>query len=201
MIFIYKLFKRVEFKNIIIALILFELGIFYFYLFINGEFSFKENLPLEMCYLTQISILFYFLFNIKSIKPLLFFNAISGAIAGYLNTNMTSSDPFVYHFHHYLAHSILLIFFLYLLYKKYRPTMEEFFRSIIMNFGLLISIVLFNKFFTTNYWFTQYKPSGTNLTLLFPDWPGYMIVMICIGLIVYTGTYILSSEDLANSNK
>ena len=87
MIFIYKLFKRVEFKNIIIALILFELGIFYFYLFINGEFSFKENLPLEMCYLTQISILFYFLFNIKSIKPLLFFNSISGAIAGYLNIN------------------------------------------------------------------------------------------------------------------
>ena len=198
MIFIYKLFNKINFKNIIISLVIVELVVFYSYLFISGDFSFQEHLPIEMCYLTQISILFYLLFDIKAIKPFLFFNAISGAIAGYLSTNMTANDHFIYHFHHYLAHSTLLIFFLYLLHKKYKPTMEEFFRSIIINYGLLVSIVIFNTFCGTNYWFTQRKPSGANLTLLFPDWPGYLIVMICIGLVVYTGTYILSSKNFEN---
>ena len=195
MIGINRLFNKIEFKNIIISLISINVTIFYSYLFISGNFDSTINLPIEMCYITQILIFFYFIFDLHKIKPLLFFNSITGAIAGYLNTNMTANDHFIYHFHHYLAHSILLIFFLYMIHKKYRPTYTEFINSIIMNFAIFFSICIFNQIFATNYWFTMNKPPGTNLTLLFPEHPWYLIIMISIGILVYCITYFSFSNN------
>ena len=49
--------------------------------------------------------------------------------------------------------------------------------------------------FWLNYWFTASKPEGKNLTLLFSDWPDYLIGLIVIGLFSYFATYIILKKN------
>ena len=61
--------------------------------------------------------------------------------------------------------------------------------SIVKTALLLIFAILFNNLFGTNYWFTVEKPDGSNLTLLFPESPWHLYILVVLGLLIYLSTY------------
>ena len=65
----------------------------------------------------------------------------------------------------------------------------DLYKSIIFNASIFFTIIWINNLIGSNYWFTFEKPPGTNLTNILPDWPGYLIVMVVIGILSYIVTY------------
>ena len=66
-----------------------------------------------------------------------------------------------------------------------------------VNLLIFSFVVWFNIEFGSNYWFTVSRPPGTNLALLFSDWPYYLYGLIIIGIISYCLTFKLFSRNIS----
>tara|TARA_B110000263_G_C15232639_1_gene475394 strand:+ start:388 stop:1059 length:672 start_codon:yes stop_codon:yes gene_type:complete len=181
--------NKINFKNIIIIIIAFDLIIFNSFLIIDESLNIIDFLPLHLCYLTEIMILFSLLLKSKNFINLIFLNSMVGGLAGLVNTNLTIDMHQIFHIHHYLAHFTLI---LYTIYKSpfIKLNLKILLSCIFRTGVILIFIILFNLIFGTNYWFTQLKPNGNNLTLIFPESPWHLFVLIFIGLFIYFLTYL-----------
>lgn len=179
--------------------ILIGLNIFSFstYLILTEKFNPTIHLPLHLCYLTQIGIFISILFNNKSFYTWLLLNSFGGGLTGFLNSNLTSQAMLIEHLYLHLSHFNLLFFALILYKKKYIITKVEFIKSIFLNALVFVFVIYYNLFFGSNYWFTQQRPPGINLTSILPPWPYYLIVLILIGITSYYLTYKIFSKKIS----
>ena len=181
--------NKINLKSLIIIIIGFDLIIYNSFIIINKSSDIIDFLPIHLCYLTEVMIFFSLVFKSKNFINLIFLNSIVGGIAGLVNTNLTMNMHYFFYIHHYLAHFTLI---LYAIYKS--PIIElnlKILLSCIFRTGaILILVILFNLMFETNYWFTRLKPDGNNLTLIFPESPWYLLILIFLGLFIYFLTYL-----------
>ena len=180
--------------NTLFLLIGLNLFSFNTYLILTEKFNPTIHLPLHLCYLTQIGIFISMIFNNKSFYSWLLLNSFGGGLTGFLNSNLTSKAMFIEHFYLHLSHFNLLFFALILYKKNYIITKVGFIKSIFLNALIFVFIIYYNLFFESNYWFTQQRPPGINLTGILPAWPYYLIALILIGISSYYLTYKIFSR-------
>ena len=160
------------------------------YILINtNNFDFSVHLPLHLCYLTESIILCTYFFNLKFLLPWLILNSLGGGITGFTNSNLDQDVHIIEYIHLYLSHYNLLLFSIIMFKKKFIIQKIDLYKSIILNASIFFTIIWINNLIGSNYWFTLEKPPGTNLTNILPDWPGYLIVMVAIGILSYIVTY------------
>ena len=160
------------------------------YILINtNNFDFSSHLPLHLCYLTEAIILCTYFFNLKFLLPWLILNSLGGGITGFTNSNLDQDVHIIEYIHLYLSHFNLLLFSIIMFKKKFIIQKIDLYKSIILNASIFFTIIWINNLIGSNYWFTLAKPPGTNLTNILPDWPGYLIVMVAIGILSYIVTY------------
>ena len=160
------------------------------YILINtNNFDFSVHLPLHLCYLTEAIILCTYFFNLKFLLPWLILNSLGGGITGFTNSNLDQDVHIIEYIHLYLSHFNLLLFSIIMFKKKFIIQKIDLYKSIILNASIFFTIIWINNLIGSNYWFTLEKPPGTNLTNILPDWPGYLIVMVAIGILSYIVTY------------
>ena len=181
--------NRISLKNIILIIISIDLFFYNSFLIINELSNIINFLPLHLCYLTEVMIFFSLVLKSEKFINLIFLNSMVGGLAGLVNTNLTIDMHQIFHIHHYLAHFTLI---LYTIYKSpfIKLNLKILLSCIFRTGVILIFIILFNLIFGTNYWFTQLKPNGNNLTLIFPESPWHLFVLIFIGLFIYFLTYL-----------
>jgi len=181
--------NRTQIRTIILAICSTDLILYNLFILKYKLPELISFLPLHLCYLTEIMIFSSLIFNFDKYTKLIFLNSLVGGLAGLVNTNLTSDVHFIFHLHHYLAHFVLLLFVFYKV-KYLTLNIQDIFLSIYQTSIFLFIIIMFNNIFKTNYWFTRTRPNGQNLTLLFPEHPYYLIILIMLGLIIYFFTYI-----------
>ena len=160
------------------------------YILINtNNFDFSVHLPLHLCYLTEAIILCTYFFNLNFLLPWLILNSLGGGITGFTNSNLDQNVHIIEYIHLYLSHFNLLLFSIIMFKKKFIIQKIDLYKSIILNASIFFTIIWINNLIGSNYWFTLEKPPGTNLTNILPDWPGYLIVMVAIGILSYIVTY------------
>ena len=160
------------------------------YILINtNNFDFSSHLPLHLCYLTEAIILCTYFFNLNFLLPWLILNSLGGGITGFTNSNLDQDVHIIEYIHLYLSHFNLLLFSIIMFKKKFIIQKIDLYKSIILNASIFFTIIWINNLIGSNYWFTLEKPPGTNLTNILPDWPGYLIVMVAIGILSYIVTY------------
>ena len=127
-------------------------------------------------------------------------NSLGGGITGFTNSNLLADSMLIEYTHLYLSHFNLLVFAIIVYKDKLVISNKNYIQSIALNGLLFIFILFFNANFNSNYWFTQYKPPGINLTNLLPAWPYYLLVLIMIGFISYYLTFklFLKNKDSIN---
>ncbi len=177
------------------ALLFFNFSIFYSYLIITNTFNYKIHLPLHLCYLTELAILFLLFFKKQFFYPLILLNSLGGGVTGFLNSNLSHDDMLIEHIHLYTSHFNLLLFSLILFKEKFSLSKIDVINSMTLNGLIMIVIVLINEGLNSNYWFTKSKPPGANLTNVLPDWPLYLIVLIAIGILSYILTFKLYQRN------
>ena len=196
LLFLYKIsYDTRKLNKLLKVLLLFNFSLFYSYLFITGTFNYKTHLPLHLCYLTELAILFLLFFKKQFFYPLILLNSLGGGVTGFLNSNLSYDDMLIEHIHLYTSHFNLLLFSLILFKEKLSISKIDVINSMTLNGLIMIVIVLINDGLNSNYWFTKSKPPGANLTNVLPDWPFYLIVLIAIGLLSYILTFKLYQRN------
>ena len=187
---IFYLVKDTKHLNSILFISLVSNFLSFNYILINtNNFDFSSHLPLHLCYLTEAIILCTYFFNLNFLLPLLILNSLGGGITGFTNSNLDQDVHIIEYIHLYLSHFNLLLFSIIMFKKKFIIQKIDLYKSIILNASILFTIIWINNLIGSNYWFTLAKPPGTNLTNILPDWPGYLIVMVAIGILSYIVTY------------
>jgi len=186
--------------NLLTLLLVLNFLSFNIYLFSTGNFDYKIHLPLHLCYLAELGILISILFKNKKLYPWLALNSLGGGITGFTNSNLLPDSMFIEYTHLYLGHFNLLLFSIIVYKDKLIISKKNYVQSIALNGLLFILILFFNEIFNSNYWFTNYKPPGSNLTNLLPVWPSYLLVLIIIGFISYYLTFKLFLKNKESMN-
>ena len=187
---IFYLVKDTKHLNSILFISLVSNFLSFNYIMINtNNFDFSSHLPLHLCYLTEAIILCTYFFNLNFLLPLLILNSLGGGITGFTNSNLDQDVHIIEYIHLYLSHFNLLLFSIIMFKKKFIIQKIDLYKSIILNASIFFTIIWINNLIGSNYWFTLEKPPGTNLTNILPDWPGYLIVMVVIGILSYIVTY------------
>lgn len=196
LLFLYKIsYDTRKLNKLLKVLLLFNFSLFYSYLFITGTFNYKTHLPLHLCYLTELAILFLLFFKKQFFYPLILLNSLGGGVTGFLNSNLSYDDMLIEHIHLYTSHFNLLLFSLILFKEKFSISKIDVINSMTLNGLIMIAIVFINEGLNSNYWFTKSKPPGANLTNILPDWPFYLIVLIGIGILSYILTFKLYQRN------
>jgi len=177
------------------ALLILNFLSFNTYLLLTNNFNYQIHLPLHLCYLTELGILIAIIFKTKFFYPWLLLNSVGGGISGFLNSNLPAGALFIEYTHLYLSHFNLLLFSIFLYKSKFFISKSAFIQSIIFNSIIFILIVFLNIVLESNYWFTNNKPEGFNLTLVLPEWPYYLFTLIAIGLTSYFLTFKLFTKN------
>jgi hypothetical integral membrane protein (TIGR02206 family) len=164
--------------------------------FIDGTWSYKSSLPLEFSYITSLSALAYLFFNHQKVNGWFYFAGIWSATAAFVNTIMFGHEPWYIFIRYYGHHGILLFFGLRSLFWSYRPTLNDYKRSIIITIFILSFGHIINSLIGTNYMFTYSKPNGANFSKIMPEWPVYLIFIISLGVIYYTVLYLLAKRKV-----
>lgn len=186
--------QLLDLKKIILILCTIDLLSYNYYIFVYSIDNIISLLPIHLCYLTEIMIFIKLLFNMRLDTNFIFLNSAVGGLAGLVNTNLTSDMNSIFFIHHYLAHFVLALFFIEY-YNKVNLSVKVLVFSVLKTTVLLIFAFIFNDIFGTNYWFTTEKPLGNNLTLLFPDGPLYLIILIILGLLIYVALFFKLKID------
>ncbi len=193
--FLYKIsYDTRKLNKLLKVLLLFNFSLFYSYLFITSTFNYKIHLPLHLCYLTELAILFLLFFKKQFFYPLMLLNSLGGGVTGFLNSNLTHDDMLIEHIHLYLSHFNLLLFSLILFKERFSLSKIDVINSMTLNGLIMIVIIWVNEGLNSNYWFTKSKPPGINLTNILPE-SIYLVVLIAIGIISYILTYKLYQKN------
>ncbi len=168
---------------------------FYLTLISNNLFDFTIHLPIHLCYFTELGILISLIFKNKKFYPILALNSLGGGISGLTNSNLVLNSYWIEFSHLYLSHINLIFFFIIVYKERFTINKKMFSTSILINGSVFFFSAIFNKIFGSNYWFTVSRPEGKNLTLLFSDWPDYLIGLIIIGLFSYYATFIILKKN------
>ena len=180
--------------SLIKGLLIFNFLLFYGSLLYLGQFNYQTHLPLHLCYLTELCIFLSLLFKTEILYPWLVLNSLGGGITGFTNSNLPVDSLLIENMHLHLSHFNLLFFSMIAYKMRLIISKSNFVKSIVFNIAIFSLIVFFNIIFNTNYWFTMSKPPGTNLAILFSDWPYYLFGLIIIGLISFYVTFKLFSK-------
>ena len=109
--FLYKIsYDTRKLNKLLKILLLFNFCLFYSYLFVTSTFNYKIHLPLHLCYLTELAILFVLFFKKQFFYPLILLNSLGGGLTGFLNSNLTHDDMLIEHIHLYISHFNFIIF-------------------------------------------------------------------------------------------
>ncbi len=190
-LFITNIYKVSFLQKILLFSISVNLLFFNFLAINNNLYSFKNHLPLHLCYLTEIGILLSIFFRNQKFTTWILLNAMFGAITALLNSNLDSSSSYIERLHFFISHSNLALFTIILYKSKFKIKYSNLLFSIYANLALVFAVHMFNYYFNTNYLFTFGKPKGINISFLLPEWPFYYFFLITFGLISYYITFIV----------
>ena len=186
--------------KLLTALIILNLLTFNIYLLVGDMYNYKIHLPFHLCYLTQLGILISIIFRTQEWYPWLLLNSVGGGLAGFLNSNLDGNSQLIEHWYLYLSHFNLLLFSIFLYKTKFIITKSAFLKSVLFNSLIFMFVILFNINFDSNYWFTSNPPPGINLSIVLPEWPYGLFIIILLGLVSYYFTFKLFSKNKKNYN-
>ena len=184
------LYRRIAFTPLIIELI-FQLGVMN-----DKNWFLKESLPFEFSYLTSLSIILYYFISDLKIKSWLYFAGIWSAAAAFFNTIIIGNESWYTLLRYYGHHGLLLFYGLESILGGFRPTLTNYINAIKITSYIIITISIFNLLAGSNYMFTRTKPDGMNFSILMPEWPGYFIIILALGLIFYSILYFCGKKQI-----
>jgi len=157
----------------------------------NGNFDYKEELPLHLCRILALSAPFIMYSRNRILLGVLYFAVFAGTLNANLTPDVDSSFPELLYFTYWMMHSSLLILPIYAI-SVYgmRITFDDFKRAFIYINIYFVLITLINWILKSNYFYTCSKPASKSILDLFGPWPNYLLFTYSIGFLLMVIFYL-----------
>jgi hypothetical integral membrane protein (TIGR02206 family) len=163
----------------------------YFWSVSSGMFDIQSGLPLHLCDITFVFVIFFFIFENNYLFEFMYFIGISGAIQALLTPALGYDFPHVMYIFFFSEHGIVTLTGLYgVLIGKYRPVPFSIVRSMIFLNGMGIFVFIVDLILGSDYMFLLRKPSTSSLFDLLGPWPIYLVVCELIALACFVLLYL-----------
>lgn len=163
---------------------------------INGYWNISENLPLQLCGISNlIGCFILFLPKNKTLFEFFYYAGIIGAIQAFLTPQINNFDGTNYEYiEYYISHGGILLLPIYMFNNLgYKLRKFSWLKVLIYLNILLIFIMPLNFKINSNYMYLAYPPNVDN-PLIIGEWPYYIMYWEII-IVIFTYTlYVISTR-------
>ncbi|MBL6591729.1 MAG: TIGR02206 family membrane protein [Flavobacteriaceae bacterium] len=163
---------------------------------INGYWNISENLPLQLCGISNlIGCFILFIPKNKTLFEFFYYSGIIGAIQAFLTPQINNFDGTNYEYvEYYISHGGILLLPIYMINNLgYELRKFSWLKVLIYLNILLIFIMPLNFKINSNYMYLAYPPSVDN-PLIIGEWPYYIMYWEII-IVIFTYTlYVISTR-------
>lgn len=163
---------------------------------INGYWNISENLPLQLCGISNlIGCFILFLPKNKTLFEFFYYAGIIGAIQAFLTPQINNFDGTNYEYiEYYISHGGILLLPIYMFNNLgYKLRKFSWLKVLIYLNILLIFIMPLNFKINSNYMYLAYPPNVDN-PLIIGEWPYYIMCWEII-IVIFTYTlYVISTR-------
>ncbi len=153
----------------------------------NGE-GFLELLPLHLCNITLLFIIFMMLSGSKTLFQLCFYWSI-GAIFAVATPDIKYSFPNPMTISFFMTHFYILFAVIYAyIFFRFKPTLLGYFSAFFTINLICVGVYFLNEKIGTNYLYINRLPDFSSPLQYFGEWPYYIVVVELIYIIL---TYLL----------
>jgi hypothetical integral membrane protein (TIGR02206 family) len=152
-----------------------------------GTWSLGTGLPFHLCDLLIFIVPCVLLWpdRFRFWGSVAYFWTFAGTIQGLLTPAFTGNVPSFGFFKFFIAHSVLIIATTYLLVVlRIRPTFRDSWKAFWVTNIWLVSMLVFNWLFKTNYMFLMVKPDRPSLFDWLGPWPYYILSLEGVGILL-----------------
>ena len=163
---------------------------------INGYWNISENLPLQLCGISNlIGCFILFIPKNKTLFEFFYYIGIIGAIQAFLTPQINNFDGTNYEYvEYYISHGGILLLPIYMINNLgYKLRKFSWLKVLIYLNILLIFIMPLNFKINSNYMYLAYPPNVDN-PLIIGEWPYYIMYWEII-IVIFTYTlYVISTR-------
>ena len=163
---------------------------------INGYWNISENLPLQLCGISNLIACFIlFIPKNKTLFEFFYFAGIIGAIQAFLTPQINNFDGTNYEYvEYYISHGGILLLPIYMFNNLgYKLRKFSWLKVLIYLNILLVFIMPLNFKINSNYMYLAYPPNVDN-PLIIGEWPYYVMYWEII-IVIFTYTlYVISTR-------
>ena len=154
----------------------------------HGIWSSDINLPLHLCSIMIWVSMYGLWFEDRRVYGLMYFFGIAGAIQAIITPNATEAFPHIRYLSTMFTHSLLVICGLWVvLVEKYRPTLKLAVQAFLGLNAYALVVYFINRMIGSNYLYVVAKPSVATAIDYFPYWPGYILVLEGLLVLIMLG--------------
>ena len=162
---------------------LFKVG----YRYQAGYFDVTNDLPLHLCNILTLLMPLVVWFNWKKLWGITFFWIIAGCAQAIFTPTLTESMPHYEALRYWVVHAVIILVALHgIVVFNYKLTFYDAFRSILAMNILAAILYPINVALQSNYMYLNAKPPGKTFYDLLGTWPGYIVALEIIVIVLFT---------------
>ncbi len=152
----------------------------------GGAMTLDAVIPLHLCDIAAFLCGFALITRHPLLCELSYFWGLAGTLQGLLTPNLPFDFPHPVFIAFFLQHGVVVVTALLLpLGLGWRPRQGAWRRSFVWLLCYAMIAFLINMALKTNFGFLMHKPNEASLIDFMPPWPFYILVMICIGGVMF----------------
>jgi hypothetical integral membrane protein (TIGR02206 family) len=166
-------------------------AVFYAYQITQGQLTFPDHLPLELCDASLcLVILALFTLN-KLVFDLAYYGALAGATMALLTPNLWEPFPSFGTVQFFLAHGLIVTGALYLVWSgQARPRPWSVARAMLAVNLFAACVGAFDYVYKTDYMYLRAKPQNASLLSVLGPWPWYLVAAEIAALAIFCLLYL-----------
>jgi hypothetical integral membrane protein (TIGR02206 family) len=183
-----------DFRGIRVGLgiaIVLDTILFYGYLAVQGQLTFPERMPLELCDASLFLIVFALFSRGRAVFDLAYYWALAGATMALLTPNLLGHFPSFATIQFFVDHGLVVSAVLYLVWSKQeRPRSWSVLRAMVVLNIYAAFVGAFDAIFKTNFMYLRHKPENASLLNVLGPWPLYIVATEGIALVLFLLLYL-----------
>lgn len=175
-----KKFKHMKALRYSVAILLFiNMAIFYIIFIVNGEYTWKEHLPLHLCFITGYLFMFVLITGNKKLFKIVYFFTILGPLPAIVWPEIAQGCNRFIFWQFFISHHFLIISSMFCLFVlDYKVEKRDMYRAFFYGNVYFFIMYIFNLIFGTNYVMSTELPKHVVAIYPFLEYLNYPIIWL-----------------------
>ncbi len=159
--------------------------------YLSGTYSLQEDLPLQLCRFSNLTIFLVMVYRKQWWFELLYFWALGGMLQASITPDLQENYPHFLYFRYWVGHTgmILAIVYACVVYGM-RPQVKHIWKAMVGINVFLVVAAIVNYMLDANYFWICGKPPSASILDYLGPWPYYVFFAEFVALANFVAAYI-----------